>query len=374
MVHALYIHIPFCTRKCLYCDFLSIPFSEDRAGRYIDAVCTELSLKKNLTRSLTTVYIGGGTPTLLGMDLLSGLFRCLMDTCGLEHTAEITVEANPGTVSRELLGKLRSLGVNRLSVGVQSFQDSELKTLGRIHDAAEAGLAISDARAQGFQNISLDLMYGIPGQTMASWKDTLLRAVHLGPLHISAYELTPEKHTPLFSLLSAGELNLPHEDLVLDMYGFAIDFLGDHGYRHYEISNFAVPGNECRHNLNYWNRGEYVGIGAGAHSFVDGRRSYNSNDIEQYLAELAARRIPKIEEQAISSGEEVKEYIFLRLRKTEGIHMTDLVVAALPLQEAARNLIDQGYLKTCGEYLSLTRQGIIVSNMVIVKLLDALGL
>ncbi|MGC2062080.1 MAG: radical SAM family heme chaperone HemW [Thermodesulfovibrionales bacterium] len=374
MVQALYIHLPFCVRKCLYCDFLSVPFSKDSARRYVDAVCTELSLKEDLTRSLTTLYIGGGTPTLLGIDLLSGLFRCLIDTCGIMHNAEITVEANPGTVSRELLGDLRSLGVNRLSVGVQSFQDSELKTLGRIHDASEARLAISGAKAHGFHNISLDLMYGIPGQTMESWKDTLLRAVHLEPSHISAYELTPEMNTPLFSRLSTGELNLPHEDLVLDMYGFALDFLGAHGYRHYEISNFAYPGNECRHNLNYWDRGEYVGIGAGAHSFVDGHRSFNSSDIEQYSIELNARRIPKIDEQVITSGEATKEYIFLGLRKTEGIQITNPVFSALPLLKAAGSLVEQGYLKTRGDYLSLTRQGIIVSNMVIIKLLDGLGL
>jgi len=374
MIPALYIHIPFCIRKCLYCDFLSVPFSEDGAARYVEAVCTELSLKKDLTRSLETVYIGGGTPTLLGINLLSRLFRGLMDTCSIMQDAEITVEANPGTVSRELLGVLLSLGVNRLSVGVQSFQDSELKTLSRIHDDAAARVAISAAKAAGFHNISIDLMYGIPGQTMKSWKDTLLQAIHAEPSHISAYELTPEKSTPLFDLLSAGKLHLLHEDLVLDMYGFAIDFLGAHGYQHYEISNFASPGNECRHNLNYWDRGEYAGVGAGAHSFVGGRRSYNSSDIGQYATELNARRIPKIEEQAITPEEAAKEYIFLGLRKIEGIQMTNPVFSSFPLHEAARSLIGQGYLKTRGEYLSLTRQGLVVSNMVIVKLLAALGL
>ncbi|MBA4372905.1 MAG: coproporphyrinogen III oxidase [Thermodesulfovibrio sp.] len=374
MTDALYIHLPFCARKCLYCDFLSVPFSAARAEQYVVAVCTELSMKKKLFESLSTLYIGGGTPTLLGLERLVRLFRCLRDTCGLSPDTEITLEANPGTVSSDLLDALRSLGVNRLSIGVQSFQDSELKVLGRIHNSAEAACAIAEASASGFSNISLDLMYGIPGQTMASWKDTLSQAVSLGPTHISAYELTPEKETPLFGMLSSGKLSLPHEDLVLDMYGFAIDFLGEHGYRHYEISNFARPGRECRHNLNYWDRGDYAGVGAGAHSFVNGIRAYNSSDLEHYIEELHFRCLPQKEEQALTRAEASREHIFLGLRKTEGILMTSPVFSVFHLHEAASGLLEKGYLKTCGEYLSLTRRGLVVSNMVIGKLLDNLGL
>lgn len=374
MVDALYIHLPFCVRKCLYCDFLSVPFTDDRAEDYTGAVCRELSLKSSLFAPLRTLYIGGGTPTLLGEERLSRLLCCVRDTCRLAPDTEITLEANPGTVSRALLELLHALGVNRLSIGVQSFQNSELSMLGRIHDSAEAEQAIALARRLGFNNISLDLMYGIPGQALETWKATLAQAVRLGAAHISAYELTPEQGTPLTNLLESGKLQLPDEELVLDMYGYAIDFLGRQGYQQYEISNFARPGLECRHNLNYWNRGEYVGVGAGAHSFVGGARCYNSSDLAAYETELRAGRLPQTEEQALTDTEVLREYIFLGLRKSLGIPLSGSVFSPLPLLTASTDLIEAGYLKISAGYLSFTRSGQAVSNMVIARLLNNLNI
>ncbi len=371
---ALYIHIPFCVRKCLYCDFISVPFTEEMARGYIRALCIELTLRQDLATPLDTVYIGGGTPSLLGTTLLFGLFNCISDTCIISSQAEITVEANPGTVDSNTLGVLLSRGVNRLSIGVQSFQDNELKTLGRIHTADEAVHAIAAVTSSGFSNISLDLMYGIPCQSMSSWKDSLSKAVRSAPAHISAYELTPEKNTPLYGLLSSGRLDLLDEDLIIDMYHYAIDFLGAHGYGHYEVSNFALPGQACRHNLNYWNRGEYAGVGAGAHSFIDSSRFYNTGDVTEYVAELSGGRLTKTQEKTLTPGEAIEEYIFLGLRKTIGICLSDPLLSKVDITAASRNLARQGYLKIDGDYLHLTRQGMLVSNMVIIKLLQALNL
>ena len=288
--------------------------------------------------------------------------------------AEITAEANPGTIDSRILGRLYDLGVNRLSIGVQSFDNHVLKTLGRIHSASEATAATEEAKRAGFSNISLDLMYGIPGQTMTSWKETLSLAVDLGPSHISAYELTPEKSTPLFSLLSSGTLTLPDEDLVLRMYDNTIDFLASHGFRHYEISNFALPGHECRHNLNYWERGEYLGIGAGAHSFIEGLRFRNNGDVAQYIADILRSEVPRLDEQQITPKEAIREFIFLGLRRTEGISMTSPLLSGFDLPAALRDLEAGGYLETDSLRFRLTRKGVVISNTVIVELLNALGL
>ncbi len=374
MVSSLYIHIPFCVRKCVYCDFLSIPYDGETASRYAGALCTELSLVRASAGPLRTVYMGGGTPTLLGLDDFSQIFERLRRDYTLIREAEITAEANPGTIDSRILGRLHDLGVNRLSLGVQSFDDPVLKTLGRIHSASEAAAAAEEAQRAGFRNISLDLMYGIPGQTMTSWKETLSLAVDLGPSHISAYELTPEKSTPLFSMLSSGTLSMPDEDLVLGMYDNTIDFLASHGFRHYEISNFALPGLECRHNLNYWERGEYLGIGAGAHSFIEGLRCRNNSDIAQYTADILRREVPRLDEQQITPKEAAREFIFLGVRRTEGISMTSPLLSGFDLAAATRNLEAGGYLETDGLRFRLTRKGIVISNTVIVELLNAVGL
>ncbi|MDA8433417.1 MAG: radical SAM family heme chaperone HemW, partial [Nitrospiraceae bacterium] len=230
MADYLYIHVPFCARKCFYCDFASFPFEEQEARSYTDALCRELAIKKNQAGELKTVYIGGGTPSLMPDRFFRDLFSCLRDNFSLSAAPEITVEANPGTLTEAKLGLLLRGGVNRLSIGIQSFQDTELKALGRIHNAKEAAAAVEAAQKTGFTNISLDLMYGIPGQTIASWQETLKRAENLRPAHISAYELTPEKGTPLFGLLEEEKIRLPEEGVVLGMYDCVIDYLSAHGY------------------------------------------------------------------------------------------------------------------------------------------------
>lgn len=374
MAEFLYIHIPYCIRKCLYCDFLSLPFDEQTCRRYVKSLCTELEIKRKSADILRTIFIGGGTPTLLPEDCFKQLFRCLRENFHLSPEIEISVEANPGTVNAAKIESLLSLGVNRISLGVQSFHNNELKTLGRIHTADEAIEALRLIKRSGFKNFSVDLMYGIPGQTIGTWEETLSSAVGLSPSHISSYELTPEEGTPLWRLIKHNALRMPEEGLVLDMYNGAIDFLQGRGYEQYEISNYALPGYRCLHNLNYWDRGEYIGAGAGAHSFMQGVRSQNTGDIKTYIESLSNDIVPETETGEISAKDALKEFIFLGLRKTEGLSLAQAINIRPDFIKACEEFIDSSYLVISDNYLRLTRKGLPVSNMVIVQLFERLGL
>jgi oxygen-independent coproporphyrinogen-3 oxidase len=393
----LYIHIPFCIRKCIYCDFFSVLYDESVAKRYIDALCQELYLKKDFSTTLKSIYIGGGTPSLLPSDCFRQLFNCLRNNFNSSSSAEITVEANPGTINESKINTMLSLEVNRLSIGIQSFNNDELKTLGRIHSSEDASRSIEIIKKEGINNFSVDLMYGIPGQTMDSWHNSISTAVGLSPTHISAYELTPEENTALYKLIQSHKIDMPDEELILEMYNHAIDYFASCGYEHYEISNFALPGFKCMHNLNYWDRGEYIGVGTGAHSFINGIRSNNTEDITRYIEDLNNGIIPEIESAKPTSAEALKEFIFLGLRKTEGININELppfipplprgdihtsiphltrgdIVGYNSLLNASKELIDEGYLEINRGYLALTRKGIVISNTIIVRLFERLRL
>jgi len=374
MPESLYLHIPFCIRKCLYCDFLSVDYSDIPAKNYIRVLCQELSLRKNEARMLKTIYIGGGTPSILPEECFDELFKCLRDHFEISSEAEITVEANPGTVTKQKADKLVSLGVNRLSIGIQSFNDTELKTLGRAHTSEDALKAIEIIKKAGFQNFSIDLMYAIPGQTEDTWLQSLIRAVSISPEHISAYELTPEEKTPLHGLLESGALHMPEEEIILKMYDQAIDYLDFNKYEHYEISNFALHGFKCIHNLNYWNRGEYIGTGAGAHSYINNRRSKNIKDIQLYAETLKNSVLPESESTVINPEEALREFIFLGLRKTEGIRLSESEKLGLHLAEACKELIDEGYMAIEGAFIRLTRKGLKISNTIIVSIFERSGL
>ncbi len=374
MPEFLYIHIPYCVRKCIYCDFLSLPFDKQAAQRYVESLCRELEIKSNKAAALRSIFIGGGTPTLLPDDCFKQLFNCLNDNFDFSPEIEITVEANPGTINASKIENLLSLGVNRLSLGIQSFDDSELKTLGRIHTSDEAMEAIGLLKNAGIKNFSIDLMYGIPGQTMQTWIKTLSKAAALSPSHISCYELTPEDKTPLASLIKDKTIIMPEEGLVLDMYDYTIDFLSSRGFEHYEISNFALPGFRCIHNLNYWDRGEYIGAGAGAHSFIQGVRLRNTGDIRTYIDSLSNASVPETDAEEISHEEALKEFIFLGLRKTEGINLTQAEKMRPDFIKTCAKLLDDGYCAITDNHLRLTRKGLPLSNMVIVQLFERLGL
>lgn len=374
MADFLYIHIPFCIKKCIYCDFTSIPYDPTLIKRYGEALCAELRLKKKFAGELKTIYIGGGTPSLMQEDFFEKLFSCIGDVFAISPSAEITVEANPGTISSSKIETLLSLGVNRVSMGFQSLRDEELRTLGRVHTSAEAESSVMIVKDLGLDNISLDLMYGIPGQTLETLSNTLRKTAELAPSHISAYELTPEERTPLSGLLKTGKLILPDEELVLEMYDSVIDYLSSNGYEHYEISNFARPGLKCRHNINYWDRGEYIAVGAGAHSFLQDVREKNTSDVRAYIARLEGGILPVVESSGVTLQEGMREFIFLGLRKREGISLKDGKIAESCVVAAAGDLIEQEYLEIVSDRLRLTRKGIVLSNSVLVSLFEQLHL
>jgi len=374
MAEFLYIHIPFCVSKCIYCDFLSIPYDVTLAERYTEALCRELELKREQAQVLKTVYIGGGTPSILPEPCLRQIFTCLKHNYTVTSSTEITIEANPGTLTEQKVEGMLSDGINRLSLGVQSFRDDELQTLGRIHTAEEAVRSVKTAHAAGLRNLSLDLMYGIPGQSISTWKDSLARASALCPTHISAYELTPEKETHLYRLLESGSLVLPGEEPVLEMYECAIDTLAASGYEHYEISNYALPGCRCMHNMNYWDRGEYLAAGAGAHGFMRGYRSRNTENIRDYMERLSRDIIPEVESNEITCEEALREFVFLGLRKTEGIRLSDADELGLKIAEASAGLVHEDLAELTSSHIRLTKKGLPLSNAVIVRLFAALGL
>ncbi len=310
----IYLHIPFCKQKCLYCDFNSYAGKESLMDTYCQALKKEISAYAT-EEMVDTVYFGGGTPTVLGAERLIKLLRMVRKNVNLTEDCEITVECNPGTIDKEGLLKLYQAGFNRLSIGLQSTEDEMLKSLGRIHTFQDFRNCFRDAREIGFTNLSLDLMYGLPGQSLQEWQNTLQEAISFCPEHLSCYGLKVEEGTPFASM----KLSLPDDDAVREMYDTCVDTLQKAGYGRYEISNFAKPGYESRHNLKYWHCDDFIGLGAGAYSCVDGVRYYNISGIPEYCQAIAERKSAVKEEISLSEQELMSEFCFLGLRTAEGI-------------------------------------------------------
>lgn len=373
-VKSLYIHIPFCIRKCLYCDFFSIPFDQSITEEYIHALLIEIDIRSKDLYELKTIYIGGGTPTVVTVQEFEKLFKGLKGI-PWSKDIEITIEANPSTISREKIRSLMDQGVNRFSLGIQSFIDRDLEVLGRIHTSLEGMRAIEVMKKEGIKNLSIDLIYGIPGQSMKEWQFNLSKTIEYHPEHLSTYELTPERETPIYDLIAKGGLKKPDDDTILNMYHRAIEDLTSAGYVHYEISNFAIRGFQCRHNLNYWDRGEYIGVGAGAHSFEDNKRKVNIRDVRRYIDALKGGSLLFEEVIEVTPEEALKEQIFLGFRKTDGISR-NLLKERFQI-DVIPYLFDferEGLLKISDDHIRLTKKGIIVSNSLIVKLFEILGL
>lgn len=315
----VYLHVPFCLSKCPYCDFCSFPGStEEDRRRYVGALIREIGERDFPARRATSVFFGGGTPTLLSVSQFDALLSMIAARFPLSEDAEITFEMNPATADREKLRALRKLGFNRVSIGCQSTDPGELAALGRAHDAAGFFRAYEDALAAGFANVNIDLMYGIPGQTVSSFEKTLDKVVSLSPTHLSVYGLILEEGTPFYARKT--ELALPDEDAEADMYALASKKLRDAGYRHYEISNYSRPGFECRHNLLYWKQGEYAAFGLSASSHIAGVRETNVRDLSAYLADPVS---PVAEKTVIKGADAEYEYIMLALRLNDGIDEDD---------------------------------------------------
>jgi oxygen-independent coproporphyrinogen-3 oxidase len=369
-VRSLYLHIPFCEKKCLYCDFYSI---ENRSlnGRFLDALEREIARAAGRYggEDVDTIFFGGGTPSLLSPDELDRILRALRSAFSVARDAEITVETNPGTVTPGTLLAYRGLGVNRLSIGIQSFQPDELRFLDRIHDAGQAEACVLAAREAGFWNVSVDLIFALPGQSLQTWEATLRRAVSLGPDHISAYSLIVEPNTPLARLVQDGTVVPAARDDEAGQYEHCMEYLTAAGYEQYEVSNYARPGFRCRHNANYWSHGGYIGFGPSAHSFlpgeggVGGRRWWNISNLVNYLERIEAGRSAAAGEETLSPRQLRNERIFLGLRGT-GVAAADVAEG-----ETLSEFMRLGLVTWKDGVVRLTSRGYLLCDEISVKLM-----
>lgn len=323
MVRGVYIHIPFCHQICNYCDFNKFFFHNQPVDEYIESLGKEMALWANDLQKaeIETIFIGGGTPTSLSVDQLDRLLELITTYIPMEHVTEFSSEANPDELTLDKMQKMREFGVNRLSMGVQTFDQDLLKVLGRTHSNDHVYEVINHAKQTDFPSISIDLMYGLPNQTMDQWKASLQEAFRLKIPHISAYSLLVEPKTIFYNLLSKGKLSLPGEDLEAEMYGYLLEEMQSHGYIQYEISNFAYVGKESKHNLLYWNNDEYIGLGAGAHGYVNGKRYSNHGPIKKYMQTIDTGEQPLMMQKEVTNVEKMEEEMFLGLRKNEGVSL-----------------------------------------------------
>jgi oxygen-independent coproporphyrinogen-3 oxidase len=378
---ALYIHVPFCERKCTYCDFNSYAGLDDLMPAYTEALANEIRLWGSVERyRVRTVFFGGGTPSELPLTNLARILAAVREAFNVEPGAEVTLEANPGTVDEAYLRGLRDLGVNRLSLGVQSFDDAELQALTRIHSAAEAREAFAAARAAGFERINLDLIYGLPHQSFERWRANVDEAIRLRPEHVSCYALSVEPGTVLFKQVRAGRTPGPDPDLQADMYEYAVEALAAAGYERYEISNWALPGEVCRHNLVYWHNEPYLGVGCGAHSYLHERRFNVVNPPRAYVKALAQAgpgdpwSFPQLESiEPIEPAGRLAETLMLGLRLDEGIRRSalgpDLASLLLAYEPVFAELRDLDLLADDGDLLVLTPRGVLLGNEVFERIL-----
>ena len=357
----IYVHIPFCKSRCKYCDFFSTTHLEKQT-QYTEAVLSEWSdRRKELMGGIQTIYIGGGTPSTMSLELLQRIVAAIRCEAKGE-ILEVTMEANPGDITLEKAQAWREIGINRLSIGIQSFQDHLLQLIGRRHNAAEAIQAVKDAQAAGFDNISIDLMYALPDQTMAMWQEDISQALALGVQHISSYGLIYEEGTVLTTLLEHGIIEAVDEEVEMQMYDYLVEQLTAHGYKHYEVSNFALPGRESQHNSSYWNDTPYLGLGAGAHSYNKTQRQWNISELDSYIEQALAHNLqPEIE--TLTDEQRHTEHVMLALRTSHGVDKT------LVNQEAAKRYIQQGLLAEQDGYIMATTQGFHVLNRIIEEVL-----
>ena len=367
----IYIHIPFCIRKCDYCDFLSGPSGPEEQADYVQALLREIqAVEEGEGRSVSSIFIGGGTPSVLDERLLGDILKEIRNRFKMEEDAEITIEVNPGTANIGKLQAYREMGVNRLSIGLQSPEDRELKILGRIHNYGQFLETYQEARTVGFDNINIDLMSAIPDQTYEGWVKNLRTVAELEPEHISAYSLIVEEGTPF----AARKLNLPDEDTEYNMYEATAQILKEYGFEQYEISNYARKGRECRHNVGYWTRQDYLGFGLGASSLYGKERFANTADMKKYLENSKNPEKIREKEPSLTREDEMAEFMFLGLRMTKGISKADF-------QRCFGCTIESVYGEVLEKYESmelllekdgrifLSREGIHVSNSIMAEFL-----
>ncbi len=393
----LYIHIPFCVKKCDYCDFLSAVFPERIQKEYALCLCQEIKYTASLYKDITisTIYIGGGTPSWLDEDLMDMILSTVHKSFNVSPLAEVSIEANPGTLSATKLNIYRSIGINRISIGLQSANDDELKELGRIHDYKKFLHTFDLVRKAGFDNVNVDIMTGLPQQTIEKLNFTLTNVTRLRPEHISAYSLIIEKGTPFYEKYRFDDVRqhaglptedgLPTDEMSYKLYKYTTDFLESKGYNRYEISNYSRKGKECRHNYGYWSRTPYIGLGLGAASLINETRSCNTRDIYDYMQ--IAKKLENepltnthtssffhISEEVLTKNDAIEEFMYLGLRKIKGVSKADFYEAfgydiSLIYGDLIKALINQGFMEEKSQMLALTDLGIDVSNQVLSKFL-----
>ena len=370
----LYLHIPYCLHKCGYCDFNSHPENQEESVRYVEALLSELKFYSTTLKkySVLTVFMGGGTPTILPHLQLKRILQTVRQNFNLTLDCEITIEANPATIKLETLQEIRSAGYNRISIGVQSFDEKELQLLERVHNEEEIHSTVHRARAANFKNLSMDLMFALPDQTIEKWQSHLKQAIAKNPDHLSTYNLTIEPATAFFKLHEKGKLCLPHEDIQLEMYKITIQALEDAGYTQYEISNFSKPSMESQHNINYWNNGEYLGVGAGASSYLNGERFKNVNMPSIYIREIETKSNAIDTRERLEPLQAMGETLMLGLRLLKGISI-DVFENRFQVSfqkvygKAVESLLNQELITFNQNRIALSRKGLFLADSVILK-------
>jgi oxygen-independent coproporphyrinogen III oxidase len=375
----IYIHIPFCERKCIYCDFYSVE-NLNLIDRFTESLLKEIeifSIEADFFNDsiFDTIYFGGGTPSLLEPTQIEKILNKLSQSFKISSNPEITLETNPGTVDKRKLLEFKNLGVNRISFGVQSFFDDDLKFLGRIHTGEDAFKCVNDSFEVGFENVSIDLIFGLPGQTVEKWLENLKFAVSLNVPHISAYNLIVEGGTPLHELVSLGKVEIPEDEIQAQLYERTIDFLENAGYVHYEVSNYAFEGFECRHNLKYWQYENYIGFGPSAHSFWINKRWWNFANLNKYINALDLGKIPVANFEILDEEKMIEEFIYLGLR-SKGINVArfkgkfGFEFVDGDIKDEIEELERAGYITIEDDFIKLTPKGFLLCDEIVLRLIS----
>lgn len=369
----IYIHIPFCRKKCFYCDFYKTT-AVVKKPLFLQSLHREIDLRTPYLggEAVGTIYLGGGTPSVLTMDELNGIMDHLHRNFRVEQDAEITMEANPDDLSAEYLRELKQSGFNRLSIGIQSFSDGDLQRMNRRHSAVQAVHSVLEATSSGFSSVSIDLIYGLPGLSLQQWEKNIRRAVKLPVNHISAYHLTYHEGTKFYDWLKAGQLREIPEDDSLAQFEMLMDITGEAGFEQYEISNFARDKAWSKHNSSYWNGSKYLGLGPSAHSYDGGSRQWNVANLDQYIASTE-KGSPDFEREILSETNRINDYLITRIRTVWGISLNDLErefgePVCRQVLQAAQSFLASGHLQQQGDVISLTRHGIMISDEIMLAL------
>ena len=372
----LYLHVPFCMKKCKYCDFLSWAGSEEEQETYVQGLLKEIESYREFAKGykVSTVFLGGGTPSILSGEQIERILGAVSDVFMMDKHAEITLEMNPGTVTEEKLRSYKKAGINRLSIGLQSVKNENLKLLGRIHTYEEFLQSYELARQEGFKNISVDLISSLPGQTLESWKEELQEIVRLNPEHVSVYQLILEEGTPFYETYADHPELLPDEEVSREIYLSTGRILSEAGYEQYEISNYAKPGQESRHNLKYWDRADYLGLGLGAASMVRNIRMTNTRNLKTYLEHCSQPKTMREDVQFLEEPRQMEEFMFLGLRKTRGVSRKEFHRVFgrdmdMVYEKTLAKCLENGMLKEHKDRVFLSEEGVLVSNLVLSEFL-----